>query len=46
MSSKPIDKKKEKTLWTKKIAERRKLEAELELRRMFNDDETTERPDP
>lgn len=42
MSRKPANKVAEKNYWDKKIAFRKQLEAELELRRIFDNDEDAE----
>ena len=42
MSRKPANKVAEKNYWDKKIAFRKRLEAELELRRIFDNDKDAE----
>ena len=45
MSRKPANKIAEKNCWNKKMANRKKLDAEFELRRIFDDDKNADRQD-
>tara|TARA_R110000787_G_scaffold111957_1_gene220870 strand:+ start:478 stop:621 length:144 start_codon:yes stop_codon:yes gene_type:complete len=45
MSRKPANKIAEKNYWDKKMASKKKLDAELELLRMFDNDKNADRQD-
>tara|TARA_R110000822_G_scaffold170068_2_gene309947 strand:+ start:45 stop:188 length:144 start_codon:yes stop_codon:yes gene_type:complete len=45
MSRKPANKVAEKNYWDKKMASKKKLDAELELLRMFDNDKNADRQD-
>ena len=45
MSRKPANKIAEKNYWDKKMASKKKLDAELELRRIFDNDKNADRQD-